>query len=99
MWNELVKDGSNVCIGLSREGSFSSDSLENVGVFALDELKIESLELRDVTGLDLVKISLDTGVKDANLLLSWHWDVLFLLKQLSKFLTSVEKLLGGSIKI
>jgi hypothetical protein len=49
--------------------------------------------------LDLIKISLNTCVKDANLLLSWHWNVLLLLKQFSKFLSSVEKLLSGSIKI
>merc|ERR1711918_108006 len=41
----------------------------------------------------------NTSVQDANLLLSWNWHVLLLLEELSELLTSVEELLGSSIKI
>ena len=62
-------------------------------------LKIHGFELTNIGGLNLIKISSYTSIKDANLLLSWHWNVLSLLQELSKLFTSVKKLLCGSIKI
>jgi len=65
----------------------------------VDGLKVHLLELGDFAGLDLVKISTDTGVEDAGLLLNGHGDVLLLLQELGELLTSVEELLGGGIEI
>lgn len=62
-------------------------------------IKIKLFELSNVGGLDLVKISSYTSIKDANLLFSWHGNVLSLLKELGELLTSVEKLLGSSIEV
>jgi len=68
-------------------------------VLGVDGLEVKFLESSNVGGVDFIKVSLDTGVKDANLLLSWHWDVLLLLKELSKLLTSVKELLSSGIEI
>jgi hypothetical protein len=62
-------------------------------------VKISFFEFTNISGLNLIKISSNTGIKDTYLFFSWHWDVLFLLKELSEFFSSVQKLLGGSIKI
>jgi len=62
-------------------------------------VKIKLLEFTNISSLNLIKISSNTGIKHANLLFSWHWDVLSLLKELGELLTSVKKLLGGGIKI
>ena len=61
--------------------------------------KVLLLEFTNVRGSDLVEVSLDTSVKNAHLLLSRHGDVLLLLQQLSELLSSIQKLLGGSIEI
>ena len=68
-------------------------------MLGVDSLEVHLLEFSNVGGVDLIEITLDTGVKDANLLFSWHWHILLLLKELSELLTSVEELLGGGIKI
>lgn len=57
-------------------------------------LQEESFELLDFGGLDLIEETFDTSVKDANLLLSNHGNVLLLFQEFSKFLTSVQELLG-----
>jgi len=41
----------------------------------------------------------DTGVKNGDLFFGGNWNVLLLLEQFSELLTSVEQLLGGSIKV
>ena len=61
--------------------------------------EVHLLELAKLAGLDLVKVSTDTGEENAGLLLDGHWHVLLLLKELGQLLTSVEELLGGSIQI
>ena len=86
-------------IGLWGKLTLGSDGLKDVSVLGVDGLEVHFLEFSNVGGVDLIEVTLDTGVKDANLLLSWHWDVLLLFKELSKLLTSVKELLGGSIKI
>ena len=70
-----------------------------MGVLSSNMIKIKLLKFTNVGSLDLIEVSSNTGIKDANLLFSWHWDVLSLLKELSKLLTSVKELLGGGIKI
>ena len=62
-------------------------------------VEVSLLESSDVRGWDLVKISIDTSVQDADLLLCGHWDELLLLEHLSEFFSSVQKLLGSGIKI
>jgi len=70
-----------------------------MGVLSSNMIKIKLLKFTNVGGLDLIEVSSNTCIKDANLLFSWHWDVLSLLKELGELLTSVKKLLGGGIKI
>lgn len=68
-------------------------------MLGVDGIEKHLLEDTNIGSVDFIKVTSDTGIKDANLLLCWHWDVLFLLKELSKLLTSVKELLGGGIKI
>ena len=98
-WEELLEDGLDGAIGLLGKLSLSSDSLKDVGVLGVDGLEIKFLEGSNIGSVDFIKVTSDTGIKDANLLLCWHWDVLLLLKELSKLLTSVKELLGGGIEI
>jgi hypothetical protein len=98
-WEELLENGLDGAIGLLGKLSLSSNSLKNVGVLGVDGLEIKFLEGSNIGSVDFVEVTSDTGVKDANLLLCWHWNVLLLLKELSKLLTSVKELLGGGIKI
>ena len=65
----------------------------------MESLKETLLELLDLGGLDLIKVSTDTAEKNASLLFNGHGHILLLLEELSELLTTVKKLLGGSIKI
>ena len=62
-------------------------------------IKIKLLKFTNVGGLDRIEVSSNTCIKDANLLFSWHWHILSLLKKFSKLLSSIQKLLSSSIKI
>jgi len=44
-----------------------------------DVLEVESLEFSDLVGSNLVEVTANTGVEDANLLLGGHRHVLLLL--------------------
>lgn len=77
----------------------SSNGLENVGVLGTEVLEVSALEFTNVGGIDLIEETSDTGVENAHLLLSGHGNVLVLLDELSKLLTSLKELLGGGIKI
>jgi len=96
---ELFNNGLDVSISLLGDLTLSSDGLENVGVLGTEVLKISVLELTNVGGVDGIEISSDTGVEDAHLLLRGHRNVLVLLDELSKLLTSLKELLSGGIKI
>ena len=98
-WDELFKNGSDICVGLIRHLPFRSKSLENMAVLVSNVIEIQFFELTNITGLDLVKITSDTSIKYANLQLSCHWHILSLFQKLGKLLTSVKKLLCGGIKI
>ena len=96
---ELLNESLKVGIGLVADVTLSADGLGDMGSLGVDGLKIHLLETGDLAGLDLVKVSTDTGVEDTGLLLNGHGDVLLLLKELGQLLTSVEELLGGGIEI
>jgi len=98
-WEELLENGFDGSIGLWGKLSLSSDSLEDVSVLGVDGFEVKFLEGSNIGSVDFVEVTSDTGIKDANLLLCWHWDVLLLLKELSKLLTSIKELLGGGIEI
>ena len=98
-WDEFFEDGFDICVGLVGDHALGSKSLEDVRVLGSNVIKVELFEFSNISGLDLVEVTSDTGIKDANLLLSWHWHVLSLFQELGKLLTSVKELLGGSIKI
>jgi len=68
-------------------------------VFGFNVLHVELFEFSNIRCLNFIEISLDTSIEGDNLLFSWHWHVLLLLKELGKLLSSVKELLGGSIKI
>ena len=70
-----------------------------MGGLGSDKGEVKFLELGDLGGLELVEETSDTSVQDADLLFSGDGNVLLLLEELGKLLTSVEELLGGSIKI
>lgn len=57
------------------------------------------LELGDLGSLDLIEVSSDSGIDDADLFLGWERRVLFLFQQLGKLGSSVQQLLGGGIQI
>ena len=65
----------------------------------MNSLEVHLLEPSDFLGLDLVKIATDASEENAGLLLDGHGHVLLLLEELGELLSSVEELLGGSIKI
>ena len=96
---ELLNESLKVGIGLVADVTLSADGLGDMGSLGVDGLKIHLLETGDLAGLNLVKVTTDTGVEDTGLLLNGHGDVLLLLKELSQLLTSVEELLGGGIEI
>ena len=98
-WDELLEHGGDVGVGLVRHLTFGSESLKDVRVLVFNVLQVETLEFTNVGSLDLIKISSDTGIEDANLLLSGHWHILSLLEELSELLTSVQQLLRGGIKV
>ena len=98
-WDELLKELGDLSVGLVSELTLGLDGVEERLMLGSEVGKVELLELANLVGLDLIEVSLDTGVENADLLLGGHWDVLLLLEELSELLTSVEELLGGSIKI
>jgi hypothetical protein len=97
--DELLKDGLEFSVSLVGKLLLGLNTIDDVGVLALKVFKEELLELADLAGLHLVEETTDTSVEDANLLLSGDGNVLLLLKELSKLLTSVEQVLGGSVEI
>ena len=62
-------------------------------------VEVSFFELFNVRGRNLIEITSNTSVEDAYLFLRWHRNVLLLVHELSKLLTSQEKLLGGGIEI
>lgn len=97
--NEIFKDWFKFSIGLIAQLLLSSDCIKDMLMFALQVLKVEFFELTNFTGLDLVDETSDTSIQDADLFLSNHWHILLLLQEFSQFLSSVKKMLSGSIKI
>ena len=65
----------------------------------MNSLEVHLLEPADFFRFDLVEIATHASEENASLLLDGHWHVLLLLEELGELLTSVEELLGGSIKI
>ena len=70
-----------------------------MGSLGVERLEVHLLKLSDLGGLNLIKVSTDTGEEDAGLLLDGHGHVLLLLEQLGELLASVQKLLRGSIQV
>jgi hypothetical protein len=68
-------------------------------VLRADSLEVKLLKAGDLASLELVEVTTDTSVKDANLLLSGDGNVLLLLEELGELLSTVELLLGSGIKI
>jgi len=99
VWDELFKKRSDLGVGLGSKLSLVSDCVQKVLVLGTKMSKVHLFEFTNIGGLNLIEVTLDTSVKDANLLLSGHWNVLLLLEELSEFLTSVKKLLSRGIKI
>lgn len=90
---------ADVGVELFGKGTFDSDGIEEGLVFRFKMGKVSFFELTDVGGGHFIKLSSDTSVQHAHLFFSGHWHELFLLEQFSQFLTSVQKLLGGSIEV
>ena len=97
--HEFSKESLEFTIGFGGESTFSTDSGENMGGLGSDKSEVKFLELRDFRGLELVEETSDTSVQNADLLLSGDGNVLLLLEELGKLLTSVEELLCSGIKI
>ena len=68
-------------------------------MLGLKVLHVQSLEFSDLVSLDLIEVTSDTCVQNADLILSVHWEVLLLLEELGELLTSVQEMLGGGIEI
>ena len=97
--NEVGDNFVESCIRLLAEMTISSDLVKKSLLCSLHVSQELLLKLGDLGGVDFVEESSDSAVDDGHLLLDGHGDVLTLLQQLSKSDTSVEELLGGSIKI
>ena len=78
LWDEFIQDLGDVGVGVLGESSFASDGVEETGVLGSQVVEVELLESSDVGGWDFIKVASDTSVKDADLLLNWHWHVLLL---------------------
>jgi len=98
-WHELLDGGLDVGVELVVKGSLSSDIVEDGLMLSSKVVKITLLEGTNIVGWNFIEISLNTSVQNAHLLFSWHWNVLLLLQEFGKFLSSVQKLLSGGIKI
>jgi len=68
-------------------------------VLRSDVLSEFGFEFSHVGGSNLIEVTLDTSVKDANLLLNGDGYILLLVEELSKLLTSVKHVLGSGIQI
>ena len=66
-WDELFKNGSDICVGLIRHLSLRSKSLENMTVLVSNMIEVHLLELANIRGLDLIEVTSDTSIKYANL--------------------------------
>ena len=96
---ELLDHGLHVSVELGRDGELSADSLKDVRVLGSNVLKVDLLELANVSGGDLVEVTTGTSIENADLLLRGHGNVLLLLDDLDELLTTVELLEGGSIEV
>jgi len=99
LWKELIKNLSDFSVGLVGELTLVLDSGEEGSMFRLNVIHVFYFECSNIGGGDFIEISFNTGIENNNLLFSWHWDVLLLLKELGKLFSSVEELLGSGIKI
>jgi len=97
--DEFLEDLLEFGVGLVGELLLSSDAFDDVGVFGLEMLQEEALELADLAGLHLVEESTHTGEEHASLLLNDHGHILLLLEQLGQLLASVEQVLGGCVEV
>ena len=97
--SELLVDAVHLLVQLIRDGTLVSDLLEDVSVVSLEEALETLLVCGDVADGDAIEETAHTSVHRDGLQLNRHGDELTLLQELSKFLTSVKKLLRGSIKI
>jgi len=97
--HKVLEEGTELGLGLLSELLLALDGSWHMGKLAPDSVEVHNLKLRDLGGLELVKEAIDTSEEHASLLFNGHWHVLLLLEELSELLTSVEKLLGGGIKI
>jgi len=97
--HEVLVDGMEVGLGLVRHLLFSVDGGNHVGVLGSNVVEDHLFESANLSGEELVEVSVDTTEENADLLGSGHRDELVLLEELSKLFSSVELLLSSSIKI
>lgn len=95
----VLKDTLKCGVGGVGERSFGVDGGDDAGVLGAEVGEVAFLELGDVGGGELVEVSTDTSVQDADLLGGGHGHELVLLEELGELLTTVELLLGGNIEI
>lgn len=99
MWPPTATHLLDLGVNLGRDGELGTDLLKDLGVVRLDVRDQSLLELADALDVDLVKVTVDTGVDDNNLVLNRHGLVLGLLEQLSETGTTVEQELGRSVQV
>ena len=93
--HDLVQGG----VGGGAQHAVSGDGVKESLLGSLHVGEELLLELGDPGGVNFVKEPSDSTVDDSDLVLDGHGDILTLLKELSQPDTSVQELLGGSVKI
>merc|ERR1712230_291971 len=81
------------------ESTLHLDLLEQTGLVALQVGKEVSLPLEDLVDGQVVEVAVDTSEHERHHLVDGHGLVLLLLEQLSETLTTVQGLLGSSVKV
>ena len=97
--HEVHHDLVQGSVGFGAQETVNSNFVQKWLLCSLDVGKELLLEFGNSGGVNFVKEAPDTAVDDGDLVFDGHGDILTLLEKLSKPHTSVQQLLGGSIKI
>lgn len=98
----LGEAGDNVLelgLELLAEDTLGAEGVEELGLVGAEVGKEVGLPGEDLVDGDAVEVTVDTGEDEGNHLVDSHGLVLLLLEQLGETLTTVQGLLGGSVKV
>lgn len=100
---EVLGEGGDEVLDLGlkllAEGTLRGKLVKEVGLVGAEVSKEVLLPLEDLVDGDVVEVTVDTSEDEGNHLVDSHGLVLLLLEELGETLTTVQGLLGGSVKV